>query len=88
MLISDWFSVTFWLQFGVLGFIFGPLKTWSYLFYTVMMILAWRSPADTFSRYNRAICDQNKKQEDVETQNSEDQALLNTPNTPVSVLAS
>ena len=36
-------SVTFWLEYGVLGFILGPLKTWSYVFYCVMFLLAWRT---------------------------------------------
>ena len=36
-------SITFWMEYGVLGFILGPLKTWSYVFYSVMFLLAWRT---------------------------------------------
>ena len=36
-------SLTFWLQYGVMGVLLGPLKTWSYVFYGVMMVLAWRA---------------------------------------------
>ena len=36
-------SITFWMEYGVLGFILGPLKTWSYVFYCLMFLLAWRT---------------------------------------------
>merc|ERR1712142_616115 len=35
--LSIFMSLTFWLQFGIFGFVLGPLKTWSYFFYAAMM---------------------------------------------------
>jgi len=69
-------GVTFWSQFGALGIVFGPLKTWSYVFYGVMFFLAWRMGAEQFIKFNQIINDRkDKKNEDEENVNSDD-ALL------------
>jgi len=49
---SIFFSLTFWLQFGILGFMIGPLKTWSYIFYAAMFWLAWTVPKDHCLGFN------------------------------------
>ena len=41
--LNFYLSLNLWRQFGVSGFLVGPLKTWSYVFYAVMFWLAWRS---------------------------------------------
>ena len=62
-------SVTFWLQYGVLGFILGPLKTWSYVFYSVMFLLAWRTGDKHLTEgYRRSIImEAREKKNDDET---------------------
>lgn len=50
--IAIFFSITFWLQFGIIGFILGPLKTWSYIFYAVMFWIAWKVPPSHCHTYN------------------------------------
>jgi len=42
--VSVFFSLSFWLHFGALGFFLGPLKTWSYVFYPLLFYLAWTLP--------------------------------------------
>ena len=51
---SLFFSLTFWLSFGVLGFFLGPLKTWSYVFYSAMFWLAATLPEEDCIR--SAVC--------------------------------
>lgn len=52
LFVSIFFSITFWLQFGIIGFVFGPLKTWSYIFYGAMFWLAWTVPRDHCQVFN------------------------------------
>jgi len=65
---SIFLSITFWLQFGVLGIFLGPLKTWSYLFYGVMCVLAWRVPALHCRQFNTLFSNLSpeKKSDDAE----------------------
>ena len=49
-------SLNFWLQYGVLGVLLGPLKTWSYVFYCLVFLLAWRTGDTHLARgYRRAL---------------------------------
>ena len=66
-------SITFWMEYGVLGFILGPLKTWSYVFYCVMMIVAWRTGEQQLSQgYRRVvISDDNDKKNDDKSPDDE-----------------
>ena len=60
-------SLTFWMQFGVLGFFLGPLKTWSYFFYSLMFWLAWRTKPEVLASLHRDFSGQSyKKDEDIE----------------------
>jgi hypothetical protein len=43
-------SLTFWLQFGFMGFFLGPLKTWSYVFYGLMVWVAATLPEEACVR--------------------------------------
>jgi len=61
LLASIYFSLTFWFQFGIIGFVLGPLKTWSYIFYGVMFWLAWTVPRDHCQIFNSLF-----NQEDLE----------------------
>merc|ERR1719220_3269450 len=45
--VSVFLSLSFWMHFGALGFFFGPLKTWSYVFYGAMIWLAATLPEDS-----------------------------------------
>ena len=58
---SIFLSITFWLQHGVLGFFLGPLKTWSYVFYSVMFVLAWKTKTEIFTNYIRVISRESKE---------------------------
>ena len=51
--VSVFFSLSFWLQFGVLGFLLCPLKTWSYVFYPLLFYLAWTLPQPPGRRGSR-----------------------------------
>ena len=49
-------SLNFWCQYGVLGFLLGPLKTWSHLFYCLIFLLAWRTGDNHLAQgYRRAL---------------------------------
>lgn len=61
LVASIYFSLTFWFQFGIIGFVLGPLKTWSYIFYGVMFWLAWTVPRDHCQIFNSLF-----NQEDLE----------------------
>lgn len=63
---SLFLSLTFWVQFGVLGIFLGPLKTWSYIFYSLMFWLAWRTKPEFLTSLHRYINGQGyKKDEDL-----------------------
>eukprot|EP00092_Neocalanus_flemingeri_P003554 GFUD01003812.1.p1 GENE.GFUD01003812.1~~GFUD01003812.1.p1 ORF type:complete len:658 (-),score=161.85 GFUD01003812.1:147-2120(-) len=66
VIISIYLSITFWLQFGIMGFVLGPLKTWSYIFYTAMFWLAWTLPRDHCQVFNSLVHkeDRGKKTDD------------------------
>ena len=64
---SLFLSFTFWIQFGVLGIFLGPLKTWSYIFYSLMFWLAWRTKPEFLTSLHRDLNGQGyKKDEDLE----------------------
>ena len=64
---SLFLSFTFWIQFGVLGIFLGPLKTWSYIFYSFMFWLAWRTKPEFLTSLHRDLNGQGyKKNEDLE----------------------
>ena len=64
---SLFLSFTFWIQFGVLGIFLGPLKTWSYIFYSFMFWLAWRTKPEFLTSLHRDLNGQGyKKDEDLE----------------------
>ena len=64
---SLFLSFTFWIQFGVLGIFLGPLKTWSYIFYSLMFWLAWRTKPEFLTSLHRDLSGQGyKKDEDLE----------------------
>ena len=64
---SLFLSFTFWIQFGVLGVFLGPLKTWSYIFYSLMFWLAWRTKPEVLASLHRDFSGQSyKKDEDIE----------------------
>ena len=70
-------SVTFWMEYGVLGFILGPLKTWSYVFYCVMMILAWRTGELQLTQgYRRVISNNSDKKNDDENPDDVNSSML------------
>ena len=63
---SLFLSFTFWIQFGVLGIFLGPLKTWSYIFYSLMFWLAWRTKPEFLTSLHRDLNGQGyKKDEDL-----------------------
>jgi len=64
---SIFFSLTFWMHFGALGFFFGPLKTWSYVFYGAMIWLAATLPEDSCIEYMRLTNNGYQKKVDVDT---------------------
>merc|ERR550517_1666441 len=65
-------SITFWMEYGVLGFILGPLKTWSYVFYCVMMILAWRTGEVQLTQGFRRVVLSNNNDKKNDDQNPDD----------------
>jgi len=78
VILSIFFSLTFWLQFGILGFVLGPLKTWSYFFYAVMIWLAWTVPKDHCQGFNSVFNqhDLEKKTDDNEDTSESESAML------------
>jgi len=43
--LTMYFTLAFWLEFGVLGFFVGPFRTWTLIFYAILAIIAWKMPA-------------------------------------------
>ena len=39
-----YFTLVFWVEFGVLGFFVGPFRTWTLCFYVVLAVIAWKMP--------------------------------------------
>ena len=54
MAANVYFSLSFWQQFGVLGVVVGPLRTWSHVFYTVMVAVAASLPREVVGRLEAA----------------------------------
>ena len=75
MAFSVFLSLSFWHQFGSLGFLLGPLKTWSYVFYSAMFWLAWRSSADRMAAVHRVLTKEKEKNEDEDVSTSADKLL-------------
>ena len=75
MAFSVFLSLSFWHQFGSLGFLLGPLKTWSYVFYSAMFWLAWRSSADRLAAVHRVLTKEKEKIEDEDVSTSADKLL-------------
>ena len=75
MAFSVFLSLSFWNQFGSLGFLLGPLKTWSYVFYSAMFWLAWRSSADRLAAVHRVLTKEKEKNEDEDVSTSADKLL-------------
>ena len=75
MAFSVFLSLSFWHQFGSLGFLLGPLKTWSYVFYSAMFWLAWRSSADRLAAVHRVLTKEKEKNEDEDVSTSADKLL-------------
>lgn len=63
---SLFLSFTFWVQFGVLGIFLGPLKTWSYIFYSLMFWSAWRTKPEFLTSLHRYISGQGYKKDEDE----------------------
>ncbi|XP_023338956.1 transmembrane protein 62-like [Eurytemora carolleeae] len=62
--LSILFSISFWLQFGPLGFFVGPLCTWSYPLYGLMIFLSFR--VEVPSKYSGLyLTDPGKKTDDI-----------------------
>ena len=74
---SIFFSLSFWMHFGVLGFFFGPLKTWSYVFYGAMIWLAATLPENSCIEYMRLTNNGYQKKVDTETDHIESDSLKN-----------
>jgi len=76
---SIYFSFTFWMQFGALGFFLGPLKTWSYVFYGAMFWIAATLPANNCIKYMQLSMnnDSYQKKMDNETDHVEGNSLKN-----------
>jgi len=72
LVFSIFLSLTFWLQFGILGFLVGPLKTWSYIFYAAMLWRAWTVPKDHCLVFNILF---NQPHLDKKTDDLEDDTL-------------
>ena len=49
--LSIFFAISLWLQGGAMGFFLGPLKTWSFIFYTAMAVVAATLPEDHFTGF-------------------------------------
>eukprot|EP00090_Calanus_glacialis_P002371 TRINITY_DN11760_c0_g1_i1.p1 TRINITY_DN11760_c0_g1~~TRINITY_DN11760_c0_g1_i1.p1 ORF type:complete len:657 (+),score=188.57 TRINITY_DN11760_c0_g1_i1:41-2011(+) len=75
LIVSIYFSITFWLQFGIIGFVLGPLKTWSYIFYAAMFWVAWTVPRDHCQVFNSLF-----NQQDYEKKTDDAEDILNKEN--------
>lgn len=64
--VSVFLSLSFWMHFGALGFFFGPLKTWSYVFYGAMIWLAATLPEDNCIDYMKLVNNGYQKKVDTE----------------------
>ena len=67
---SVYLSLTFWMHFGALGFFFGPLKTWSYIFYGAMIWVALTLPENLCRQY----MDNNGIRKKIDTEDEQDLA--------------
>ena len=74
---SIFFSLSFWMHFGALGFFFGPLKTWSYIFYGAMIWLAATLPENSCIEYMELTNSGYQKKVDTETDHIESDSLKN-----------
>ena len=74
---SIFFSLSFWMHFGALGFFFGPLKTWSYIFYGAMIWLAATLPENSCIEYIELTNSGYQKKVDTETDHIESDSLKN-----------
>ena len=72
---SIYFSLTFWMDFGALGFFFGPLKTWSYVFYGAMIWLAATLPENICIEYMELVNNGYQKKVDADTSLTESDPL-------------
>ena len=74
---SIYFSLSFWMEFGALGFFFGPLKTWSYVFYGAMIWMAATLPENSCIEYMKLTNNGYLEKKDTDTNLDESDSVKN-----------